>query len=66
MKSKVNKLNVRSEASEKSDSIGQLSEGDERYVYEIKKTDKYTWYRIDNDKWVADDSGKWLEYKEAE
>ena len=66
VKSKVNKLNVRSEASEKSDSIGQLSEGDERYVYEIKKTDKYTWYRIDNDKWVADDSGKWLEYNKVE
>lgn len=42
--------------------IGNVHEGDTVDYYETVKDDTYTWYRISNIGWIADD-GEWLEVK---
>ena len=60
--SKVNHLNIRPSASKEGESLGQLSEGETRTAYEKKEAEGYTWYRIGDNKWVADKNGEWLEF----
>lgn len=41
--------------------IRLVTEGQEYYVYEIKENEGYTWYRIGENMWIADD-GTWIYY----
>ncbi len=34
-------------------------------VYEIREADGYAWYRIDADRWIADQNGKWVKYTQT-
>lgn len=59
----VSRLNIRESASKSSESLGHAENGKTYKVYEIKKDDDYTWYRIGAGKWIAD-NGEWVTYKE--
>ena len=60
---KITNLRIRKSASTKSASLGYAAK--KPYpVYEIKKNQGYTWYRIATDKWIAS-NGVWVTYKEV-
>lgn len=59
----VNLLNIRSTPSTSGSKLGKLNTGDTRDVYEKTTSEGYTWYRIGNGEWVAD-NGTWLTYNE--
>ena len=54
------KLNVREDASTKSNSVGYATTNAIYNFYDIKKDKKYTWYKISDKQWVAN-NGKYLE-----
>ena len=60
----VRELNVRSGPGTGYDIVTQASSGEEYDVYEISEDGTYTWYRIDEDRWVADAGGGMLSYVE--
>lgn len=62
---KVNKLNIRSWGSTSAEKVGQCNIGDTFTVYEITEDSKYTWYRIGNDRWIADKDGQYLHFHEG-
>lgn len=57
----VNGLNIRSDASQEADAVGQAYYGEEYPVYEITEGGSLTWYRIDVDKWIGN-GGSYLTY----
>jgi hypothetical protein len=57
----VSGLNFRDNPGTGGAMIGIAMEGSEYPVYEVKKDDNYTWYRIDAAYWLAD-NGSWLTY----
>ncbi len=58
-------INIHTEANTTSGVLGIVQEGESYDVYEIKKDRTYTWYKIGEEQWIADDdSGDWLIYKE--
>lgn len=59
----VTDLNIRSSASTSGSLVGNAEEGKTYYVFETASDDSYTWYRIGEDQWIADD-GSWLTYTE--
>lgn len=63
VKVNVTRLNIRESASKSSESLGHADEGKTYDVYEKKTNEGYTWYRIGEDKWIAD-NGEWVTYKE--
>ena len=54
-------INVRETPSTESTIVGSVYEGEEYQVYEINKTDEYTWYRIGDGQWIADGGG-WVTF----
>ncbi len=52
-------LNIRSSYSKNSRLMGQTNEPASYDVYEIVQNEGYIWYRIDADKWIAND-GTWV------
>ncbi len=59
----VDKLNLREEPNTTSAQKGQAERGRTYDVYEISNDGKYTWYRIDDNLWFADD-GSWITFEE--
>ncbi len=59
---KVTNLNSRSIPSTSGTKLPKVKNGTEYDVYEIAYGEGYTWYRIEENRWIADDSGKWVEY----
>lgn len=59
----VSDLNIRSQAGTAGSLVGNADEGKTYYVFEVTKDDSYTWYRIGEDQWIADD-GTWVTYTE--
>lgn len=57
----VDNLNIRASASTSSDSKGHASKGNIYDVYETTTAGGYTWYRIGEDQWIAD-NGSWATY----
>ena len=51
-------IRIRKDASASGEILGPVQPGEYYEVLESKKDDKYTWYKIDEDKWIADD-GTW-------
>ncbi|MCR5095975.1 MAG: hypothetical protein K6A70_04480 [Erysipelotrichaceae bacterium] len=57
----TNNLNIRSQASKNSTWVGQTNYPAQYDVYEIEQNEGYIWYRIDYNKWIAND-GTWVEF----
>ena len=60
---KVENLNTRSIPSTDGEKLGTVYP-DNYPVFEIKNDDKYTWYRISDNAWIADQNGEWGENTE--
>lgn len=56
----TNNLRVRREASTKSDIRGFVQQNKIYNYYNVKNSEGYTWYQIDDIQWIAN-NGKWLE-----
>ncbi|MCR4632617.1 MAG: hypothetical protein K5648_00650 [Erysipelotrichaceae bacterium] len=54
-------LNIRNSYSKQSKYMGQTNAPATYDVYEIVQNEGYIWYRIDTDKWIAND-GTWVEF----
>lgn len=61
---KVDNLNTRSLPSTDGEKLGIIHMNSNLPVFEISKDDKYTWYRISDNAWIADQNGEWVEFKE--
>lgn len=53
-------LNIRTGPGTGYNTTGVLKKGNSAYYYEIKNAEGYTWYRITDNSWIAND-GTWLE-----
>ena len=56
----ADKINVRLEPSTESEIVGSVSKDEYLRFFEQKEAEGYTWYRIGEDRWVADSDGKWI------
>ena len=54
------KINIRSKPSKTAEKVGTFAKGEVYEYFEKEENGGYTWYRIGDNKWVADDSGKWI------
>ena len=54
------KINIRSLPSTKGEKLGMFAKGEILYAFETKEAEGYTWYRIGENKWVADQKGEWI------
>ena len=52
-------LNIRRDATTKSERLGMTNAPAQYDVYEIVQNEGYIWYRIDINKWIAND-GTWV------
>lgn len=59
----VDKLNIRAGSSVETEKNGTAVNGKTYDVFEIKKNEEYTWYRIGDNRWIAD-NGTWCNYQE--
>ena len=59
---KVDRLNIRTSPTKDAPSLGKAENGKTYEVLEIKEAEGYTWYKIGDNQWIADD-GTWLTYK---
>ena len=59
----VDRLNIRTHPSTEADAIGKAEMNKTYDVIAIEEAEGYTWYKIGDDQWIADD-GSWLTYKE--
>lgn len=55
----VNSLYIRKNGSSDGDALGFSANGSVYSYFETKKDDKYTWYRIGENAWIAD-NGSWV------
>ncbi len=62
----VDDLNSRSEPSADSEKLEAVKMYYEYKVYEIRENEGYTWYRIGENRWIADKNGEWISYSSAE
>ena len=63
---KVDELNSRNKPSTDGELLEQTENGYAYPVYEISENEGYTWYRIDTDRWIADNNGNWVKYVRKE
>ena len=56
-------INIRTGAGTSYDKVSQTSPGSAYDVYETAQAEGYTWYRISDNAWVADQDGQWAEFK---
>lgn len=59
---RVEKLNARSEPSTKAEKVETVECRRIYPVYEFAEADGYTWYRIGENRWIADKNYKWVVY----
>ncbi len=57
---KVTNLNSRSAPSTSAEKLAKVKSGMTYDFYETAYAEGYTWYRIGENRWIADDSGKWV------
>ena len=53
-------INIRSIPSTKGDVIGKYELGQKVFAFEKTSAEGYTWYRIGDGQWVADQNGEWI------
>ena len=58
----VDGLNCRSEPSTNGEKLGTVLKDYAYYVYESRESEGYTWYRIENNRWIADKGGEWVTF----
>ncbi len=58
----VTGLNSRKKPTTAADKLAQVTAGTTYDVYETTTAEGYTWYRIDENRWIAD-NGSWVTYK---
>lgn len=54
------KINIRNSPSTKGEIVGSIEKGQKSFYFELKEAEGYTWYRIGDNKWIADKNGEWL------
>ena len=54
------KINIRNIPSTKGEKLGFFEKDQIVYAFEKKEAEGYTWYRIGDNKWVADQKGEWI------
>ena len=54
------KINIRNIPSTSGEKLGSFQKGEIIYAFETKEAEGYTWYRIGQDRWVADKNGEWI------
>ncbi len=54
------KINIRNIPSTSGEKLGSFQKGEIVYAFETKEAEGYTWYRIGQDRWVADKNGEWI------
>ena len=54
------KINIRSMPSTKGEKLGSFAKGETYYCLEKQENEGYTWYRIGENRWVADKNGEWI------
>ncbi|GEM_PF-1225286 len=59
---KVTNLNSRSIPSTSGEKLPKVKDKETYTVYEIAYGEGYTWYRIGEDRWIADEDGKWVDF----
>ena len=59
---KVTNLNSRSIPSTSGEKLAKVKDGQTYTVYDIAYGEGYTWYRIGEDRWIADQDGKWVDF----
>ena len=59
----VGSVNIRQKPTTSSEILGETHKGNRFYAYETTEAEGYTWYRIGEDRWVAD-NGKWFKVVE--
>ena len=60
LKVKVDGINIRKTPSTKGEVIGKVEKGSTYQYIDHKDVDGYKWFKIGNDKWIADD-GTWFD-----
>ena len=55
----IGSVNIRQKPTTSSEILGETHKGDRFYAYETTEAEGYTWYRIGENRWVAD-NGKWF------
>ena len=58
----VDDLNSRSTPSTSGEKLEPVKIYSEYNVYEVTENEGYTWYRIGENRWIADQNGKWVYY----
>jgi hypothetical protein len=53
-------LNVRSGPDVSNEKYYTAAKGTQFYAYETRENGGYTWYRIGNDQWIADQDNEWI------
>lgn len=54
-------IKIRNSPSKNSDKVGVVKKGDMlSFTGQTQSSDGYTWYEITDNKWIADDNGKWV------
>ncbi len=59
---KEEQINIRTSPDTNGEIVDVLEKGRTYDVYEIQRNSDYTWYRIGDDQWVADQNGEWMSY----
>ena len=59
---KVTNLNSRSIPSASGEKLAKVKDGQTYTVYDIAYGEGYTWYKIGEDRWIADQDGKWVDF----
>ncbi len=60
LKVKVEGLNIRKKPTQKSETNGQVKQGDTYQYIDHKDAEGYKWFKIGEDKWIAD-NGQWFD-----
>ena len=54
------KINIRKAPATDAEKVGTFQKGEILYAFETRQSEGYTWYKIGEDRWVADKDGEWI------
>ena len=56
----IGEINIRNTPSTSGEKVGSFEKKSIVYAFETKEAEGYTWYRIGDNKWIADKNGQWI------
>lgn len=56
----IGAINIRNSPSTKGEKVGTFEKDSIVYAFETREAEGYTWYRIGENTWVADQKGQWI------